>query len=280
MHIKGQDTGKVNFSEEGIGFTIPENWMGQELKEAYLMASTKDAGMIVLLFHPAKTLDELEAKLQEGLNEDDVKLSLISELKQSSTNALEGLYEGSVNGQAVKGHLFGIVNPFGNGVAVLSLVAPELYSVFTRNIAVEVVNSLKFSKPSKSPLSNAAAEYKKELSNTKLVYISTGFSADTSLDGSDLSSGYDKQIEINLCASGYFTYYYRSVVSTTSSDVYAGGADEARGDGKWQIENDGEEVVLLLETTEGDSYEFVLTYENEELFLNGERYLRDYAQCD
>ncbi|MEX0290565.1 MAG: hypothetical protein AB3N14_15785 [Flavobacteriaceae bacterium] len=279
LNTEGQDNGTVNFKEEGIGFTIPKDWIGQALEEAYVMGSTKKAGMIVMLFHPAKSLEELQSKLREGLYENDVQLSLVGDLKQSATNAIEGLYEGVVNSQKVKGHLFGVINPFGKGVAVLSIVAPEKYTIFTRNIAVEVVNSLRFSKPSKRDLSKEASQFKKELTNSKLVYLNTGFTPDDSLDGSGFSTGYEKRIEINLCASGNFTYYDSSNYETSSTDTMAVGRGENQGEGKWAIEDADGDVLLVLQDSEGDTYEFVLVYENEELFLNGKRYLIDYAQC-
>ncbi len=279
LMVHAQITGDVSFDKYGIAFTIPPNWVGQELQEAFVMASAQDAGIMVLVPHPARSMNELSSKIGEGLNHENVQLTLQGSVQQLNQHVVEGIYEGSVNFQAVKGHVFGMLNPLGSGVAVISLVSPELYSVFTRDIGIEVVNSLRFSQAVADEGALTAEQCKLDLGGNKLVYMDNYYSADRSPNQSEVGGGYNLRKEINLCSSGYFTYHGNSFVAAGTQIHNAYESNRAQGHGTWQFIDQAGEVILLLSYHDGNSQTFTVEYAEDKTLLNGGRYYLDDVEC-
>lgn len=94
--IFGQITGSVNYPEEGISFTIPQQWIGEELDEVFVMASNQEAGIIAMLFHPAKTTDKLIEQMQEGLHDELINLYPVGGISSTALNRVEGIYQGTL----------------------------------------------------------------------------------------------------------------------------------------------------------------------------------------
>ncbi len=273
---KAQLTGHVAYAEEGVSFDIPKNWVGQELEEAFLMASSKEAGLVILLFHPANTLEEQSSKMKHGLSDGAISLSLEGKLSNNGKDTVEGHYIGSLEGKSVKAKLIAMTNPYGLGVAVLSLINGNLYSKRTDELAQEIAKSIGFKQPStkisavgnQSKNTQAAQE---ELVGYKLTYMESYYS------NTPGGGGYERKRIINLCPNGLFTFYGGSYLNFPDPnwDPYQ---KNAKGHGTYEILEDDGDIYLQLNYNDGEYESLKCTY-NDGVYLNGGRYYRGDVEC-
>ncbi|MEL6972776.1 MAG: hypothetical protein AAFZ63_25170 [Bacteroidota bacterium] len=275
----GQITGSVNYPEEGISFTIPQQWIGEELDEVFVMASNQEAGIIAMLFHPAKTKDKLIEQMQQGLHDELINLYPVGGISSTALNRVEGIYQGTLQGQAVKGKSVALINPHGQGIVIFSLINDNLYAARTDELANEVAASVSFS-PSIATNSNLglnpdfnAQQVRQYLANKHLKYVEN-YNSDTPGGG-----GYSINKEINLCPNGTFTFYGSSYlnVSSPNHDPYL---KAGQGHGTYEFIDDRGEVYLQLNYTDGHYESLQVTYEESRTFLNGARYyVLDEVEC-
>jgi len=273
--IYGQLTGRVEYKEEGVTFDIPTNWVGQEVEEVFIMGSQKEAGLVAITAHPARNLKELRDNMQLGLQEGEVTLNLKNNLKKLSNTMIEGLYEGVIDNQQVKGNAIGVLNSYGEGVVVFSLISPELFSNRTLQIGKKVANSVTFNTPQlTNNVSNGltVAQVTQDLGGNKLIYQESYYS-NTSGGG-----GYERSKEINLCPNGTFTYYGSSYLNFTDPnfDPYR---KNGQSHGSWKFINQNGNIYLNLNYTNGSKENLRVRYEDDKTFLDEGRYYLGDVTC-
>ncbi|NBC83244.1 MAG: hypothetical protein GVY19_07655 [Bacteroidetes bacterium] len=271
IHLVGQQTGLVNYKHLGISFNIPEGWVGQETDGGYLMGSNNVPGLIMMIPHEIQSVKQLEAEARRGLNEGNgTALSLQGDIEQLGNNAIGGEYSGTLEWQAAKGYAVGTINPHGTGVTIIAITTADKYSADYKNYAMQVKNSLVYKKPETGPIVN---QWKRHLSNVKLIYMDSYYSSSYTDGG--VSGGYSSEIQIDLCAQGYFNYQGNNEVSAGSnySSLYSG--DNNKGHGNWNVVvGAGGQPILRLNFNNGEVYEYNLELREEKTYLNGNKYFR------
>ena len=270
-----QATGDVTYPYLGIKFTIPEDWMGQELEEGYLMGSNTEAGFIFMMLHEAQTIEEMKTVAQQGIQEEGgTLLTLTSSLQEHGSGAIGGTFEGTVEYNPAKGYVIGVLNPFGSGVTIMAVTSPDAFSERYQQLAEEVALSLKFAAPKES---SEVKEWKEALKGAKLTYLS-------SYDGSGYGSygGSNSRSEILLCSDQSFSYYSSSFVSVDTGGAFGSAGSQDNGYGRWQVTGGVEgDAVLQLSFDDGREHSYDITYKDSKTLLNGSRYFRtyDHGQC-
>jgi hypothetical protein len=95
------------------------------------------------------------------------------------------------------------------------------------------------------------------------------FKASAYSSGYGSSNGMSSQKNYDLCAGGYFTYYFNSDLITDN----ASGSTTNRDTGRWWVEAAGEGFVLFFESSSGEKWSFhVEVNDQHQLFLNGSRW--------
>lgn len=270
---KGQQTGKVDYPFLGVSFQIPNQWLGQESEDLYMMASNTIPGIILMLPHEEKyTLTDLETLAHQGIQDGySTNLKLSGDLQKYGKNAVGGEFEGVLDGQNVKAYLIGTLNPYGKGATILATTTVDQYSSKYKEYALAVYNSLKFSEPDTKGLEQ---EWHSYLSGTRLTYMNSYYDSSYSSDGIT-GGGYSSESTYDLCPEGYFNY--NSSNSTTfgsdNSSMYSSSQD--KGSGTWSIEiGAGGSVTLVLNYYSGEVFHGELKYEDSKLYMNGTRYFR------
>lgn len=273
---KAQQSGLINYPHLGVQFTIPEGWIGQETEGGFIVGHPSKPGFAFLSMMEATSIEEIRAQGQQGIREaDGTYLQLQGSIEQLNANSLGGLFSGTLQQSPAKAYMLGVLNPHGSGVLVMAASTPEQYSEMHKQLAVDLANSLAFSKPEVPPV---AQEWKQRFSNAKLTYMDSYYSSGSSYGGYSTGGGYSVTKEIHLCAQGYFKSSGSSSMSIDTGGAFGNSRGSSSGDGSWEIAgNQYGQPILRLKFHNGEVREYTLTSEEGKTFLNGERYYVTYA---
>jgi hypothetical protein len=128
----------------GFSFRAPEGWSGQMSGHTLLMGHQTIPGLIAVWAHQAGSLQEVQQLLQQGLNEEQVSLSLSGTLQTISQNAVSGEYSGTLDGTVAKARCIGTSSPFGGGAIILAVTTPEKYGEEQRSAAAAIASGMKY----------------------------------------------------------------------------------------------------------------------------------------
>ncbi|MFP2996228.1 hypothetical protein ABN763_09955 [Spongiivirga sp. MCCC 1A20706] len=278
--LNAQQTGIVSYPEYGLQFSIPENWMGKEADDMYIMGSNIEAGRMVLFFSEAESQNQLIQQLKGGFHDQAVQLNLKGALNVG-TEQITGMYEGLVSGQSIKAFLISKRSKEGKGLIIVSLIERALYGQKTIQLAKKVANSVQFFHPIQpaDPHKTSTAQCIERVNGNKLVWVDYYNSPDRSGNGSGLSGGYDLKKEINLCASSVFTYFGSSFVNVGSENASVFQDHQAKGHGNWKIVEGEKYPLLILTYHDGNVQQMAITMKDGKTFLDGERYYVVDGEC-
>ena len=278
--LSAQLTGHVNYEQAGIEFDIPEGWFGQEGDGVIILGSYQTPGRILIYQHEYNKAQLIEQAKLPIADSYGTNLNLQGELTDLASNAIGGLFVGTMEFQPAKAYIVGVANPYsGYGVTIAAATTVDQYGPAYENLAKKVYKSFKFKKIAAANSNTAstptnanagATGAKKEwvdwLNNTRLTYLYYYGSG---------GSGDSDEIRIDLCSAGYFNYM-RNGYTIISGDGYSGhNQSNGRGSGTWQLKNARtNDCVLVLNFNSGEVKEYNMSYEDKKLYLNGNRYYR------
>lgn len=90
---------QVRDALNGYSFNVPEGWVHQEAEGQILMGSHTIAGIISVSPHQAKSMQELQELVLQGLQEEGIYLMPDGAIQQQAQNRISGYYRGSVQGE-------------------------------------------------------------------------------------------------------------------------------------------------------------------------------------
>lgn len=279
-----QQTGTVDFPEVGLSFTIPSGWVGQVTGESFIIGHPTQPGFLLLSGHDAKTVQEMRATAAEGLADEanGVFLQPAGALENKGDKGVGGEFAGMIGGQQVRAYLIGLLNPYGQGVLIMSAVSASEWSPQYRQLAEQVANSMRFSKAVTPPVAaqgGTVAQWKQRLSNSRLTFMESYNSIDYSNPDITTGGGYSNKEVIDLCGQGYFNYASSSFVGVTGGANVSGSASgRGQGAGAWSIREEANgNKMLVLTFYSGEVYEYTLSYPGEKMHLNGKRYFHTWT---
>ena len=269
----------------GIRFVSPQGWVQQPAPEGYLFLAPDGQRMLAVLPHEAASVEALRAEVQRGIQDGHgTSLRLHGALERFGDRGLAGDFEGRIEGSPARAHVIGLVAPSGPGVTVLAAASPQAYSADLAEVAAAVARTVVFeanqrAEASEGTANGAASDEAREwadwLQGCRLSYFD-------SYDSGYGGGGYSDEAVMDLCP-GYFTASARSetIFNTpdlSGSDVYR--SSGGRGNGRWDVVEDGGNLVLRLLFRDGGIRSFVLGYEDGKTYLDGERWLRTCNPSD
>ena len=266
-----QKTGKIEYEQLGISIEVPSGWIAQEGDGFLLIGSQTVPGFIMLTTHNYD-VEQLRSEALNGMQFDQgSNLFLSEELQNISSNAISGMFSGTMEYQSVKAYIIGVENPYkGVGVTIMAATQPQLFSTVHTAVADQIYASLNFKEVDRE---NEFNQWKEFLSNVKLTYMDSYYSSSYTSGG--ISGGYSSERIIDICKQGFFKYNSSSNVSASGSGISGYDAGGSAGDGRWTIGIgvDGS-PNLILNFNNGEQYRYSLEYKEEKLFLNGDRFFR------
>jgi len=258
----------VEYTALGLRFEVPDGWQGQEGDGMYIIQRPGREGALVLMPHPATTLDELRAGAREGIEAGSgSSLSLHGDVQPFGTIGVRADMAGIVEWMPVEAHAIGLLNPYGRGVTVIALAPLRQFTDTHRDYAESLAYSIEFSAPVEPPV---VQQWRDGLLYRQLAKYNTN----TASDGSS-----SERVLLTLCDGGFSRYasysYYRTGAGANSD---AGATTEY---GTWEVVSDladGALLNLTYDTGEVASYE--LTFEDDKIYLDDARYLQSEGSCE
>ena len=266
----GQQARVIREAAYGVEFTAPEGWQYQRNEMGYIMGHNSIAGLIIVTSSPYTSLAEMRQGAAEGIVEEGgTALQLSSEIKPFGQNGLAAMYEGTMEGQAAKAYVIGLLNPMGaEGASCMIITTPGLFG--NEHIAAleSLAGSFKFFE---AEVPDVVKEWEQRFKTPggcrlKYLYVSTS---------TDYSGGYaggSTEETIDLCPNGTFGFSAGSDYSMDNSAGFGYSLDSDAGQGKWELQFNGNNAVLVLNFNNGRVMEYELTYEDGKTYLSGSRY--------
>lgn len=270
-----QKTGKVDYPSLGLSFTIPNGWIGQENQGVFFMGSNTTAGLILLTSNASNTLEAMETEARQGLADGNgTKLLLEGSIEKIGSNGIGAEFAGTLEGQAAKAYIIGVVSPNGNGLTIIAATTAEAYNGDYKKLALQVAQSLQFYQPVIPPV---VQQWSDLLKGSRLTYLSSYTSNTGSYGGYTTGGGYSSKEEIDLCAQGYFQHSSNSSMSMDTGGAFGSSSNKGQGTGTWKVVANAQgQPVLQLQFNDGKISEYVLSTDGDKTFLNGYRYFRTY----
>jgi len=125
-----QQTGLVEYKSLGLSFQIPDGWVGQEANGSFLMGSNTVPGFILLTTNEAASVEVLKQEARAGMVEQNgTNLQMNGTRFESvGSNGIGTEFTGTLEYQAAKAYIVGMVNPYGSGVTIISATLKDKYS--------------------------------------------------------------------------------------------------------------------------------------------------------
>lgn len=278
MNMEAQDYGQVSFN--GYTLNIPENWAGVQQDDIYLMASETEAGIIVLV--PAAFTDQ--AGIESELNNEQtdgasISLKRAEPIENLGNNVMGAKFQGIFNYEEATMYVSGVVREGSRGMLVFSGTTSQKYSDRYRELALQIVNSMKADVAAASAQNTSGAassrnDWESFYGDTRLTYMDSYYSS--GYGGASVSGGYSNTVVIDLCSKGYFTYSNSFNLSGGSDYSSFGRNDAQQGSGTWSIvpKND-QYATLILKYHNGTTETYEMHYDEKgRTYLNQDRYFR------
>jgi hypothetical protein len=247
----------------GFFFRTPAGWGAGQRGEAFLLGSDTHHGMILVMPHELGTLDQLRAEAAQGLHDQGVSLSPRGSIEPLGDRGLAVDLEGFADGRPARARAVGLLSPHGGGVTVVALVAAESWGPDYPRWVEEIAGSMEFRAPETGPI---ARQWEGEVRGRHLRFMESYTSG---------GGGYNLQRSIYLCSNGEYLYRDSSVISADVPGASASGIGQGGEMGRWEVLARGQDGVLRLTSQEGNVRQYTLSWRNNLVHLNGERYFRD-----
>jgi hypothetical protein len=237
----------------GFSFALPKGWKHQKTTEGAVLGHDTVAGMILLLPHSLRSLDQVRAQMEEGLQDDEGQLALASAVKSAGENLLTGEYTGVYQGAEVKATGYGTLSPYGGGAYLIAVATPDKFTTRLSSAAKTVAQSMRYKK--------AAAG-----------------SAPSYFFGTWVNSTKNTETRMTFHSDGTFTEYGEASYSGSSSDQYGneglnwGTANNNAHSGRWSARGTRERGVLTITYQSGTTRDVPYQVHVE----NGETYWSEY----
>ena len=218
----------VELQELGISFDVPTGWSAYVEGEAVLMGHESIPGLMIMTENQAASISQLKQLALQGISDQGIQLHPLGEFKAVADNRLEGYYQGTFNGEAVKVFALALIDLKGKGVNIYSLTTSAQFSQRNQDEANKLASSVKFYQAVDSP---ATAAWKQKIVGRQLKYMRTSGSSD--YDGG--YTGSSDRTTIGLCADSRFYYRSSSMANFDSSSGSGYAANQGNDQGTYEI---------------------------------------------
>ena len=252
--LSRDEVGDANW---GFKFNLPKGWKVEKGPKGAVMAHDTIPGMIWVFPHTSSSLQEIRAQLHQGLDEEDIKLRLTSQVQSLSSNALAGTYSGIYQGQQVTARGIGTFSPNGGGALIIAMTVPDKFGPNLTNTADIVAKSMQYFRASSGSAgmggigggggpSGPGDPLMRQMAGVYYSFSSAGLS---------YSGG--TETKVVMCPDG--TYYSGSESSYSAGAGTSGawGAAGQRGDrGTWKVRGNVNEGILTTMGPDGKPTEY------------------------
>jgi hypothetical protein len=259
----------VNDAAWGIHFDPPPGWKYRKGEGVYIMGHDTIPGMILIMPHPYKNLQEARAAAAEPLYQaEDGQLMVTGEVRQISDGLMAADYGGIIQGKQARGHVVCVLSPYGGGVLILAGNDAASYSQRYATMAEDLARGMTFTKPAATP---EVQQWNARLRGHRLAYLTSG--GDTNaVDGSAYS--WSDRKNVYLCSNGTFQAeggFSGSIGTPGSTGIATNGTGPLAG--QWKVTTIAGMPVLEFDLQNGETATFKLSAQGSKTFLDGKRWM-------
>lgn len=247
----------------GIKFGLPSGWVKRASQEGAIVGHNTIPGMVLVMPHRAQNLQEMQAELQKGLQEEGSTLMLSGGLEQLSSNLLAGNYTGIADGTQVMARGFGILSPYGGGAYLIAVSTPDNLGSELLGAAESMIKSTQY--------------FKVEVGDLMQHFAGTWSSFGTN-------------------TSTWITFYPDGTYSDQSESSYSGEFNDGAGNqtgnwnamgqsgdkGRWTVRGNKDSGTIIVKLNNGEEYYYEYRVHIEkgnkyynEYYFNGDYYMRN-----
>ena len=241
----------------GYRFSLPKGWKVEKGPDGAILGHDTVAGVIWIFPHSASTLKEVRKQMRAGLDEQDVRLQLTSQLQPLGENAVAGIFSGTYQRQQVKAQGIGTFLPNGGGAYIVAMAVPDKFGSDLQNAADAVARSIQPVAAQESitakgpggaagPMESGTAQLMREMAGAYYSFSSAGLAS---------SGGTERRV--TLCPNGT---YYSGSESSYSGGAGTGGAwgsaNQKSGRGTWRVKGNVNQGVLTTIDSSGKATEY------------------------
>jgi hypothetical protein len=260
LAVNAQDKKDVKDTSNGYSFSVPEDWVNQEANGGYVLTNSEKTANIIVKKHSYKNYAEYSKG--DGDYERDGFTRLLETTDLGNGNSHDRVTK-DINGKYLIFDAVFIVSEYEGGLLLLGVSTDDKSAKASINGITELVKTLKFFEPKKSPQDAAT---KKAFGGKRLSYMQT-------------LNGFSESRRIWLCKSGsYFSRNQSSSLSQLGSGLVN---NEDRG--TWEVQKSGNSITLILRSQSGNLRSFQVTprQASNEISLNGNRYfVEEHSECN
>ena len=240
----------VSVTELGCSFTIPAGWNGQKQGEAIYLTSTNYKGFILIQRHAYKSLQQMANEASQGIVDEstNTRLMPVSQFQPFGKNGMVAEFSGMAQGQKSRTFAIGLISPQGGGVTIMAATEEASYSSDYSDFVLAIAGSLSFvpggasgGSQIPSPQSNGGGDM------DLMKYFAGEWYAYSS--GSTISGGAGTERTMTLCPDGLF----RDSSEFSASGGGWGAANAQSGGGRWIIQGDKSQGVIMVTYPNGQS---------------------------
>jgi hypothetical protein len=243
---------------EGWGFKLKPvmGWKQISAKDGLIMLGHDTIpGMILIYPHHEVDIPSIRNKMLEGIEEEDIRLTVSGDIQARDNNTLAADYAGTVGSERAKARGIGNLSPYGGGTYILAVTTAEKYSKKHVSAAEAIAKNMKFLKTDVAQLVRKFAHRWTHLS----------------------SQGYS-QTDIYFYSDGRYADNYEASYGGQFKDQYGsqsgnwGAYNSDKGRGRWTVRGEFRRGQIFI--TKNDGTETVLNYEVH--VKNGVTYWGEY----
>ncbi len=247
----------------GIKFGLPSGWVKRLSQQGAIVGHNTIPGMVLVMPHMSQNLQEMQAEMQQGLQEEGSTLMLSGGLEQLSSNLLAGNFTGIADGTQVKARGFGILSPYGGGAYLIAVSTPDNLGSELLGAAESMIKSTQY--------------FKVEVGDLMQHFAGTWSSFGTN-------------------TSTWITFYPDGTYSDQSESSYSGEFNDGAGNqtgnwnamgqsgdkGRWTVRGNKDSGTIIVKLNNGEEYYYEYRVHIEkgnkyynEYYFNGDYYMRN-----
>lgn len=250
----------LTVNELGVAFNLPEGWVGAMQDSYFVVGSHTEPGLIIL---GADRMTGSEAvsflSSPQDLGDGYVLAPTGAPQQADNTFSVDCVITNGL--QTLQGEVRAILGDHGIGVAIIA-VAPEALAI--KRTAASIEQSITFSRPVVPEPGELTGPWVQQLAGVKIVRFYHG-------------SGYNEKEYYNFCPDGSF---YRVFEAGGATPNVASGAFLDENGGKWSVSGPLTNGTVRLYYKNGDSNALRVAVQSGSLVVDGNRWLRDTANCE
>ncbi len=234
-------------------FAVPSGWKYQKTERGAVLGHDSIPGLILVMSHEVGNLQELQAEMNQGIQEEDLQLMPTGGLQRAGTNALVGEYTGMAQGTQVRARGIGVLSPGGGGAYIIAMTTPQAFGSPLVSAAEAIAQSLR-------PAATDASDLVRHFAGTWVTMTKSTQTMITLYPNGTFARRYE---------AGYSGQFSNSLGQNTGA---WGTARDEHAQGRWTVRGTRQQGVLVLTDRNGSQ----ATVRYQVHVEKGQTYWREY----